>query len=106
MTPRKILVTNASAFFGRSLLRRLVTEGRQVHAALREPSGVLPAGVESMRLGGMLPGRKDDVARLLDDLVVDSSHIRSALGWTPPYTLDRGLAETAARLGAVPGVNA
>jgi UDP-glucose 4-epimerase len=53
-----------------------------------------------LRFGGALVGRRDDVTRLLDDLVVDSARIRAQLGWTPPYTLDQGLAETATRLGA------
>jgi nucleoside-diphosphate-sugar epimerase len=79
---------------------------RRIARALGRPARLVALPPALLRFGGALVGRKDDVARLLDDLVVDSSHIRSALGWTPPYTLDRGLAETAARLGAVPGVNA
>jgi nucleoside-diphosphate-sugar epimerase len=53
---------------------------------------LLPVPVSLLRLGGMLLGRTDDVARLLDDLVVDSGKIRARLGWCPPFTLDEGLA--------------
>lgn len=31
----------------------------------------------------------------LDSLVIDSSKIRRELGWTPPFTMVQGLAETA-----------
>ena len=29
---------------------------------------------------------------LLGDLALDSAPLRAALGWTPPFTLDEGLA--------------
>jgi nucleoside-diphosphate-sugar epimerase len=53
---------------------------------------LLPVPVSLLRLGGRLLGRTDDVARLLDDLVVDSGKIRAQLAWRPPFTLDEGLA--------------
>jgi nucleoside-diphosphate-sugar epimerase len=79
---------------------------RRIARALGRTPHLIPVPPALLRLGGSLLGRREDVARLLDDLVVDSSHIRRTLGWSPPYTLDQGLAETAARLGAPPGTSA
>jgi nucleoside-diphosphate-sugar epimerase len=73
---------------------------RCIARALGRPARLLPMPQALLRFGGTLVGRGDDVARLLDDFVVDGSRIRAQLGWTPPYTLKQGLAETAARLGA------
>ena len=44
---------------------------------------------------GRLLGQGDRIARLLDSLQVDISHIKTELGWRPPYSLEQGLAETA-----------
>lgn len=79
---------------------------RRIARALGRPARLIAVPPALLRLGGALAGRKDDVARLLDDLVVDSSHISRILSWTPPYTLDQGLAETAAQLGAARGASA
>jgi nucleoside-diphosphate-sugar epimerase len=57
-----------------------------------KPARLVPVPPALLRLGGRLAGRSDDVARLLDDLVVDSTRIRARLGWRPPFTLDDGLA--------------
>jgi nucleoside-diphosphate-sugar epimerase len=43
---------------------------------------------------GRLIGRGEDIGRLTDSLMVDSSKIRKMLGWTPPYTLEEGIRET------------
>lgn len=68
----------------RRLARALGVEAR----LLRVPPGVL-------RVAGLLAGRRSAVDRLLGSLQVDSSHLRHRLRWTPPFTLDAGLAETA-----------
>ena len=52
------------------------------------PPGVLHA------VAGLL-GKSAQVDRLFGSLRVDSSKLRQQLGWTPPYTLQQGLAETA-----------
>jgi len=69
---------------------------RRIARALGKPARLVPVPVAFLRLGGALAGRDDDVARLLDDLVVDPSKIRALLGWSPVFTLDEGLRETAA----------
>jgi nucleoside-diphosphate-sugar epimerase len=49
-----------------------------------------------LRLAGTLLGRGDEVGRLLDDMAVDSSRIRTELGWRPPFTVDEGLSRSVA----------
>lgn len=46
--------------------------------------------------GAALLGRPGAASRLFESLQVDDSHIRSRMDWTPPFTLDHGLAATAA----------
>jgi nucleoside-diphosphate-sugar epimerase len=65
---------------------------RRIARALGKSARLVPVPLALLRLGGVLTGRADDVARLLDDFVVDSSRIRVRLGWRPPFTLDEGLA--------------
>lgn len=56
---------------------------------------LLPFPPAGLRLLGKLVGKAAEVARLLDSLQIDSSRIRKQLGWTPPYSVDQGLAHTA-----------
>ncbi len=49
-----------------------------------------------LRLAGTLIGRGPEIARLLDDMAVDSSRIRAELGWRPPFTVDEGLSHSVA----------
>jgi nucleoside-diphosphate-sugar epimerase len=65
---------------------------RRVARALGRPARLVPVPPVLLRLAGTLAGRSDDAARLLDDLVVDSTRIHERLGWRPPFTLDEGLA--------------
>jgi len=69
---------------------------RRIARALGKPARLVPVPPALLRLGGRLVGRSDDIPRLLDDLVVDPSKIRALLGWSPAFTLDEGLRETAA----------
>jgi nucleoside-diphosphate-sugar epimerase len=43
---------------------------------------------------GRIIGRGEEIGRLTDSLMVNSSKIRKMLGWTPPYTLEEGIRET------------
>jgi len=63
--------------------------------ALGAPVRLFPLPVSFMRLAGRLTGKGDAVNRLTGSLTVDSSKIRSELGWKPPYTMEAGLRETA-----------
>jgi nucleoside-diphosphate-sugar epimerase len=68
---------------------------RRLARAMGRRARLLPVPPAWLRLAGRLAGRRAVVDRLLDSLVVDSSRIRRELGWSPPFCLDAGLAETA-----------
>ena len=76
---------------------------RRIARALGKPARLVLVPTALLRLGGALAGRSDDVARLVDDLLVDSSKIRALLGWSPVVTLDEGIAQTAAWWRAAAG---
>ena len=44
---------------------------------------------------GKITGRSAEIDRLIGSLCVDSSKIRTMLGWKPPYVMAQGLKETA-----------
>jgi nucleoside-diphosphate-sugar epimerase len=48
-----------------------------------------------LRLLTKVTGKSQNVNRLLDSLIVDSSKIRTDLDWTPSHSMEEGLAETA-----------
>jgi nucleoside-diphosphate-sugar epimerase len=48
-----------------------------------------------LRTIGAISGRKDEIDRLMDSLMVDSGKIRKTLGWKPPFTAEEGVRETA-----------
>ena len=62
--------------------------------ALGKPSRLWPCPLGLIELAGRVTGKSDEITRLLGSLCIDSSKIRSELYWTPPYTLEQGLAET------------
>ena len=69
---------------------------RAVARAMGRPARLLavPAGV--LELAGVLLGKRAVVARLTDSLWVDNSLIRTRLNWSPPYSMEVGLAATVA----------
>ena len=67
----------------------------RIAQALGKPSRLWPCPLGLMELAGMLTGKSNEITRLLGSLCIDSSKIRGELDWTPPYTLEQGLAETA-----------
>lgn len=76
-----------------------------IHAlacAMGRAARLLAVPVWMLEAAGSLLGRRAAVARLTGSLVVDSSAIRSRLGWTPLFTMQQGLAET---VGFTPPVN-
>ena len=68
---------------------------RRVGAALERPVRLLKVPRFILQLGAWLLGRDADFSRVTGDLAVDSSLIRSEVGWQPRYTMQEGLAETA-----------
>ena len=67
---------------------------RAVAQAMGRPVHLLAVPVGVLGFMGTLLGKRAAVARLTGSLWVDSSFIRSRLGWTPPYSLEAGLAAT------------
>ena len=52
--------------------------------------------VSALRGMSTLVGRRADASRLLGSLEVDSTRFRELANWSPPHSLDEGLADTAA----------
>ena len=71
---------------------------RAVARAMNRPARLLAVPVGVLQCAGMLMGKRAEVARLTGSLYVDSSAIRSRLGWKPPYSMEEGLAVTVADL--------
>jgi UDP-glucose 4-epimerase len=69
---------------------------RAIAHAMGRPVRMLRVPVRALEVIGGLLGKRAAVARLTSSLWVDSSFIRSRLNWTPPYSLDAGLAATVA----------
>lgn len=68
---------------------------RTLGALLTRKTLLVPCPVWLLRRIGKLTGLEEAVARLTDSLIIDGSAVRRELGWTPPYTMKQGLAETA-----------
>ena len=62
--------------------------------AMGRPARLLAVPVGLLELAGALLGKRAAVARLTGSLHVDSLAIRTRLGWTPPYSMETGLAAT------------
>jgi UDP-glucose 4-epimerase len=71
---------------------------RALAHAMGRPARLLAVPVGVLELAGALLGKRAAVARLTGSLYVDSSAIRSRLGWSPPYTMRQGLDVTVAAL--------
>lgn len=69
---------------------------RAVARAMGRPARLLAVPVGMLEFTGALLGKRTAVARLTGSLWVDSSFIRTRLGWTPPYSMAAGLAATVA----------
>ncbi len=55
---------------------------------------LLPVPSAFLRIMGLVVGKKYEVERLTQSLIIDSNKIRKVLGWQPPYTLDQGIQKT------------
>ena len=68
---------------------------KKISSALGRPSRLFPLPTDLLRFFAKVTGRSNAVSRLLGSLIVDSSKIRTELDWTPPYSMEEGLEETA-----------
>ena len=69
---------------------------RRIAAALGKRALLVPVPVTLFRIAGAVLRKKSAVDRLTSSLAIDTSAIRNALAWQPPFTLDDGLRATAA----------
>lgn len=69
---------------------------RRLAAALGRRPPLFPVPGPLFRFAGWCFGRRAEVERLLGSLAVDNGPIRRDSGWTPPFTVEEGLAHTAA----------
>jgi nucleoside-diphosphate-sugar epimerase len=68
---------------------------RAIAAAWKVPPRLVAMPMPLLRLAGVLAGRRAALDRLTGTLVVDTTSLRAATGWTPRYSLDAALIETA-----------
>jgi UDP-glucose 4-epimerase len=68
---------------------------RAMGRALHVTPHLMRCPVALLRFVAMCVGKSAELARLTQSLCVDTTRIRNELGWTPPYSVDEGLAATA-----------
>lgn len=71
---------------------------REAAKALEVPSRLLPFPAGLINFAANLIGKKNIADRLCQSLRVDSSKARQRMQWTPPYSVQQGLRESAASL--------
>ncbi|MEM5312038.1 SDR family oxidoreductase [Paraburkholderia sp. JHI869] len=69
---------------------------RRLGRHLDRPARLMPVPAGLLNALGRVIGKSAQIDRLTGNLRVDSGHIRDVLGWRPPFSLDAGLAATAA----------
>lgn len=67
--------------------------------ALGRRARLLDVPLSILKLLGTLLGKQSSIVQLTSSLCVDSSAIRSRLGWTPPFSMEAGLAATVSSSG-------
>lgn len=83
------LVSDGEAVSTPELVRHMAT-------ALSRPTRLIALPVPFLRFAAALSKKSALVARLAGSLAIDNTKIRRELDWSPPFTLDEGLQETAA----------
>jgi len=84
---RTFLVSDGEDLSTTELVRRLARHMGRRQILLSVPEGLVRA------FAGLVK-KRDVASRLFDSLIVDSSEVRRALDWSPPVTVDNGLART------------
>ena len=65
---------------------------RRLARAMGQPARLFPVPDALLRLGALLCGRQDITGRLLESLQADITKARRLLSWSPPVSVDDGLA--------------
>ncbi len=85
---QRFLVKDSEDISTRELVARLAR-------CLARPVRLVPVPEALVRLAARLTFKEEAANRVLDSLVIDSRRAQQELQWTPPVTLDDGLAATA-----------
>lgn len=67
--------------------------GELAHAMGRK-ARIFPSPKWLLKLFGVITGKQQQIGSLVNDLNVDSNHIRRALGWVPPFDFQQGIKKT------------
>jgi len=67
---------------------------RRIGRACGHGARLFPCPTALLRLAGRLLGRRAAVEALTGDLTIDNAAAQKALGWSPAFSVDEGLAET------------
>lgn len=65
---------------------------RRLALSMGKTARLFPLSQTMLECAASLLGRQNELARLTGSLQINSSHIRTLLGWKPVYSLDQGLA--------------
>ena len=68
---------------------------RRISTAMKKPARLIPVPVTLLQLAGRVVGKGAEVSRLCGSLQLDVADTRRQLDWTPPLSVDEGLARTA-----------
>jgi nucleoside-diphosphate-sugar epimerase len=63
-------------------------------AAMEKPARLIPVPIPVLRLAARAAGRGGEISRLCGSLQIDVAATRRQLDWTPPLSVDEGLART------------
>lgn len=69
---------------------------RRIGQAFGRPARLIPVPMPVLEVGAALVGKRGAAQRLFQSLKVDSSRVRSELGWMPVMSMDQTLREMAA----------
>ncbi len=86
---KTFLLSDGKALSSADLVRHLAT-------AMGKPPRLIAVPPTLLRIAALLTGTSAEAARLLDSLEIDGSAIERELDWRPPFSLEQGLAVTAA----------
>lgn len=68
---------------------------RKLACALGRPSRLLNIPAHLIMFAGLVFGKSQEISRLCGSLQLDLSKARQELGWSPPFSMDQELVETA-----------
>jgi len=87
LTSSVLMVSDGMDLSTPELIRRLAV-------AMGRSPRLVAIPVSVLKLAGAVTGKSAEVARLCGSLTVDITETKRQLGWTPPVSIDEGLART------------